>query len=124
MSNSQSFWNHPIEKLEEALNIRRQIASLQDKLSSIFGGTNPPPPAAKKTRGGRRTMSPAARARIAAAQRARWAKVKAGSTATSSAKAPTKAGKKVKRTMSPESRAKIAAAAKARWALRKAGAAK
>lgn len=69
-------------------------------------------------------MSPQARARIAAAQRARWAKSK-NDAAAHGAKAPVKtagkAGKKKRKSMSPEARAKIAAAAKARWALRKAG---
>ncbi len=49
-----------------------------------------------------RTISAAARKRIAAAQRARWAKVKGKA-------AP-------KRTMSASSRRKIAAAQRARWA--------
>jgi len=57
--------------------------------------------------GGRRGMSVAARERIAAAQRARWARQKgsSGSRAT-----------KPKRKMSAEGRARIAAAARARWA--------
>jgi len=49
----------------------------------------------------RGTMSAAGRARIAAAQRARWAKVK---------------GMPKKRTMSASARRKIAAAQRARWA--------
>jgi hypothetical protein len=32
-SPSKSFWDHPVAKLEEALSIRKQIASLQDTLS-------------------------------------------------------------------------------------------
>jgi hypothetical protein len=61
----------------------------------------------RKSVGTRRTMSAAGRARIAAAQRARWAKVK---------------GQKVvsiigrRRTMSAAARKRIAAAQKARWA--------
>ena len=57
--------------------------------------------------GGRRGMSAAARERIAAAQRARWARQKgsSGSRVT-----------KPKRKMSAEGRARIAAAARARWA--------
>ena len=64
---------------------------------------------------GKRTMSPAARARIAAAQRARWAKIKGK-----------KADKPVVRKwkMSAAGRAAIAAAAKARWAKYKAEKAK
>jgi hypothetical protein len=52
-------------------------------------------------------MSASARARIAAAQKARWAKVKAS-------------GGAPRRKMSAAARAKIAAAAKARWAKAKA----
>jgi hypothetical protein len=54
----------------------------------------------------KRTMSTAARARISAAQKARWAKSK-GQIAVAMPK---------KRTMSPEARARIAAGARARWA--------
>jgi hypothetical protein len=56
---------------------------------------------------GRRTMSAAARRRIAAAQRARWARVKEQQAI------PIKAGK---RRISAAGRARIAAAARARWA--------
>lgn len=69
------------------------------------------------TRGtGKRQLSPAARARIAAAQKARWAKFrqKAGS---QSKVVPIRG----KRTMSAAARRKIAAAQKARWAKVKAG---
>ena len=59
------------------------------------------------TRGG---MSAAGRARIAAAQRARWAKVKAKSGKSSAVTMPKK------RTMSARARRKIAAAQRARWA--------
>jgi hypothetical protein len=59
---------------------------------------------------GRRPLSPAARARIAAAQRARWAKVK------TKGKTGSGAGKRV---MSAAARRKIAAAQRARWAERK-----
>ena len=64
-----------------------------------------------------RELSAAGIARIKAAQKARWAKVKAGKSAAPAAAKP--AGKK-KRTMSAAGRAKIAAAAKARWAKAKA----
>jgi hypothetical protein len=56
----------------------------------------------------RRKMSAKGRARIAAAQRARWAKVKGMQKA-----AP---AKRSKRTMSASARRKIAAAQRARWA--------
>lgn len=55
----------------------------------------------------RRSMSPAARKRIAEAQRRRWAQVRAGASGKRS---------KGKRTLSPEARKRIIAAQKARWA--------
>ena len=58
-------------------------------------------------RRGRRTMSAAARARIAAAQRARWAKVKGQRKVVSIAP---------KRRISAAGLARIRAATKARWA--------
>ena len=65
-----------------------------------------------------RTISMAGRARIAAAQKARWAKLKDKSgQAKSVAPAPKKKG----RTMSASARKKIAAAQRARWAKVKAG---
>jgi hypothetical protein len=59
-------------------------------------------------------LSAEGRARIAAAQKARWAKVKG---TTVAAPAAPKAGKrKAKRNLSPEARARIVAAVKRRWA--------
>jgi len=63
---------------------------------------------------GRRRLSVAARARIAAAQRARWAKVKSG-------EKQNVVTMPKKRTMSTVARKKIAAAQRARWAKAKAG---
>ena len=57
-----------------------------------------------------RTMSAAGRARIAAAQRARWAKVKARGENEKVVTMPKK------RTMSASARKRIAAAQRARWA--------
>jgi hypothetical protein len=131
----QSFWDHPIDKLEEALNLKKQIHALQEKLSSMFSsddgeakepkrrpGFAPVSPMARKTAGGkkgRRAMSPEARERIAAAQRARWARSKGTSKSSAASVASTKPVKKGKRTMSPETKAKMAAAMKARWAAAK-----
>ena len=67
---------------------------------------------------GTRRLSVAARARIAAAQRARWAKVRASkSTGRNGAATP-------KRTMSAAARKRIAAAQKERWKKFKAAAKK
>lgn len=64
-----------------------------------------------KQTGNRGTLSAAARARIGAAQRARWAKVRAGSGQTHKVVTVPK-----KRTMSAAARKRIAAAQRARWA--------
>ena len=122
MTKSKSFWEHPIDKLEEALSIRKQIAALQEKLRSLFGSAEGEASSTARRGGkpGKRTMSPEARARIAAAQRARWAKSK-GQTISAPASAIGKPAKARKRTLSPEARAKMAAAARKRWAAKKAG---
>ena len=64
--------------------------------AAIFSGTGTP----------RRRMSAKGRAKIAAAQRARWAKVKGQDAAS----------KGIKHTMSASARRRIAAAQRSRWA--------
>jgi hypothetical protein len=67
--------------LRRAASIKDKIDSLQSELSKLLGHlvqkgrVSSAAPAAKKT--GRRKMSAAAKAKIAAAARARWAKVRA-----------------------------------------------
>jgi len=65
-------------QLQRILAIKEHIEGLQGQIDSIAGGGGGevPIPSATKVRRKRR-MSRAGRARIAAAQRARWAKVKA-----------------------------------------------
>jgi len=89
-----------LNQLEQERNrLRSQIESLDDAVSALNG--------TKNSGTDKSTISAAGRARIAAAQRARWTKTK---------------GQKVipipsrKRTMSPAARRRIAAAQKARWA--------
>jgi hypothetical protein len=66
---------------------------------------------------GRRTMSPTARKRIAAARRARWQKVKAAKQKSVPASKP---GRQ-RRTISAEGLARIRAAQRKRWAKVRAG---
>lgn len=66
---------------------------------------------------GTRTLSAETRARIAAAQRKRWARAREKSGAAPAKVVPIRA----KRTLSPAARRKIAAAQRARWARVKAG---
>jgi hypothetical protein len=87
-------------QLKRIVALKEKIEKLQLKLQAAVGSA----PAGKATPK-KRTMSLAARRKIAAAARARWAKVKG------TAKAAPK-----KRTMSLAARRKIAAAARARWA--------
>src|SRR5580692_4244683 len=84
-----------IDRLKRAVEVAEQIEKLQSELASILGkqpavSTAPVAKAAKvaaiKPAGkGRRTMSPEARERIAAAQRARWAKSRGAAVATPAA---------------------------------------
>ena len=101
-----------IAQLRRAADLQEKIEALNEELDSILGESAPAPakvPA--KQRGG---MSAAGRAKIAAAQKARWAKAKAVKPAAKPAVAAKGRG------MSAAARAKIAAAAKARWAKAKA----
>jgi len=94
------------KQLRHAADLQEKIASLQNELSRYLGA-----PTASDTSAPRKKskMSAAGRARIIAAQKARWAKVKAGKTAA-------KPAKKGRRKMSAAAKAKIAASARARWA--------
>ena len=112
-----------IHQLKRALEISEQIEKLQAEFASVFGGAAPvtttqasAKPAAGK---GRSKMSPEAREKIAAAARARWAKIK-GTSPAPEAKAA--AAPKKKGGLTPEGRAKLAASMKARWAARRKGA--
>lgn len=98
------FNNISVANLKEALAIKEQIESLEAQLAEIMGGEMPVPFVIKPKKG--RGMSAAGRARVAAAQTARWAKVKG------EVKKPEK---KKRKKMSKAVRAKMAAAAKERW---------
>lgn len=128
-----SITNPSIAALRRAIEISERIASLESELRTVLAGgasrstvAAPAPVVAEapsRRRGKKRKMSPEARARIVAAQKARWAKFNAAKGGTPKAAkvsapapaAPAAKGKK-KRKMSPEARARIVAAQKARWA--------
>lgn len=87
LSFMSSFHELSTSQLRQALKLREQIESLQQKLAAILGDAGTPPKTAEvksksggRQRKGKRTMSAEARAKIAAAQKARWAKAKAPST--------------------------------------------
>jgi hypothetical protein len=105
---------------QEASRIERAIAALVGLDSQPARRGRPPKKKQGVKAGGRkrRTMSASARAKIAAAQRARWAKQKGKSAPKKAKAAPKKhAGRKP---MSAAMRKKLSAMMKARWAQRKA----
>jgi hypothetical protein len=95
--------NVSASQLRRAADLKDKIEALQSELTQLFGSTNA---AAAPRR--RRKRSAAARARMAAAQRVRWAKQR-------SRKAP-KIAAKPRRKMSAAARKRLAQLAKARWA--------
>jgi hypothetical protein len=100
--------------LAQKHHIDAQIAELRAMLSG--GSAQPATPATARRK--RRKMSAAGRARIAEAQRKRWAEKKQSKPAT------TKESPKPKRKLSAAGRKAIIAATKKRWALKRAEAAK
>lgn len=124
-----------VASLKRAIEIAEQIEKLQAQLASLVGGAAPAASAprvavtgsapVKPAKRGKRQLSPEARERIAAAQRARWAKSKGGAKATATTSAAVKPAKPAKKKsgLTPAGRAKLAAAMKARWAARKKGSA-
>jgi hypothetical protein len=99
-------------QLRRAADLKEKIEALNKELASILGA--PAPVSAKAPK--KDKMSAAGRARIAKAQKARWAKIKGAKPAAKSAK-PSK-----RRKMSAATKAKLSAMAKARWAkVKKAG---
>jgi hypothetical protein len=101
-----SITNLSAQQLRRAAAIKDQIQSLENELHRIFG--SPAKTALSIATKPKGKMSAAGRARIAAAQKARWAKLKG--------KNSTKPAPKKKFKMSAAAKAKISAAAKARWA--------
>lgn len=104
--------NITLQQLREAVSIKEQIQKLEDRLATIVGKT---PPVAAPVKKRRTKMSAAARAKISASTKARWAKIKSKS--ATAVVAPKKKGG-----LTPEGRARLAALMKARWAARKKGA--
>ena len=93
-----------LKSLEEALAIRRQIESLQKRLSAILGGSAPTPIAL--TQGGR-YFSPATRAKLSAAAKARWVRLEG---------ARQQAPARKKGELTPAGRRRLSQLMKARWA--------
>jgi hypothetical protein len=97
--------NLSAQQLRRAADIKDKIQSLENELHRILGSSVKPAAAVASKK--KRKMSAAGRAKIAAAQKARWAKVKGQKVEQSQPR---------KRRMSVAARRKISLAAKARWA--------
>jgi hypothetical protein len=95
--------NLSASQLRRAADIKDKIEALQSELARILGSTNGAAAPRK-----RRKLSVAARARIAAAQRARWAKQRG--------RKALKLTAKPRRKVSAAARKRLAQLAKARWA--------
>ncbi len=71
-----------VRQLKRAATIKARIEALNKELQRILGGSDGTGSVAKP----KRTMSASAKKKIAAAQRARWAKIKASKTGKRSGK--------------------------------------
>ena len=103
-----------VEQLKQAVALKEQIDKLNKQLGSILGGSAKPAAAPAKTP----TMSAAVKKKIAAAQKARWAKIQGSKPATLPVKS---AAKPNKTNVSAATRAKLSAKLKAFWAAKRAG---
>jgi len=108
-----------IDQLKRGLEIAEQIGALEREMASILHGqsvpssskSKRPASAPKKTK--KRNLSPEGLARIIAAQKKRWSKVKGRKVQAPKVAANKKSG------ITPAGRAKLAESMKARWAARK-----
>jgi hypothetical protein len=111
-----------VKDLQEAISIRQQIDNLQRRLSSLLRGApqRPTGPTAPTAPG--RFFSPATRAKLAAAARARWARRRGTGGAAPAKSTGAAAPGKRKGQLTPAGRRKLSQLMKARWAAkRKAG---
>ena len=100
------------QQLRQAADLQEKIQSLQEELGQLLGGDVSTPAQtteAPTTKRKKWKMSAAGRARIAAAARARWARIKGSAPSA-------KPVKKAKKHFSAAARAALSAAIKARWA--------
>jgi len=98
------------EQLKRAASIKERIDGLNRQLRSILGA----PATSRAAPPRNRTMSTSVKKKIAATQRARWAKVRSSKPATVSASPAAK-----KTQFSSATRAKLSAKLKAYWAAKK-----
>ena len=107
------------QDLEQAISIRRQIDALEQRLASLIGrsrGSARAHPARSPSAGGKgKRFSAATRAKLAAAARARWARVRSGKGTGASAPKKKRGG------ITAAGRRRLSQLMKARWAARRKG---
>jgi len=107
--------------------LRQEVSRFEQAITALAGLSQPasrrgrPPTSAQAASAPKKHhMSATARARISAAQKARWKKQKRAATPTKTSRGAKKASGR--KPMSPAMRKKLSALMKARWAERKRGA--
>jgi hypothetical protein len=101
-----------LNQLKRAAAIKERLEALNKELRGILGA----PAITRATPKKKRTMSAAAKKQLAAARKARWAKVRRSKPVAQAANPAPKAAKKA---VSPATRAKLSAKLKAYWAAKK-----
>src|SRR6266481_4306362 len=107
-----NIYNLTVNQLKRAAVIKEGIEKLNKELRGILGTPGSSRAAPRKNN----TMSASVKKKIAATQKARWAKLRRAKSVTRSVTV-----KATKKTMSPAARAKLSAKLKAYWAAKKAG---
>ena len=104
-----------LQKLEQAVSLRKRIHQLEEQLNSLFGNTR-----TKRSQSGsaKHTVSAATRAKLRAAAKARWAKRNGDKSTGGSTKAKKKGG------LTPAGRRKLSQLMHARWAAKRRAAGK
>ena len=107
LTNGMNLHDLTVNQLKRAAAIKEQIENLNKELRAILGAPAISGAAPKRNR----AMSASVKRKIAAAQKARWAKIHGVKPAA----------KAKKKRMSPAAKAKLSAKLKAYWAAKKAG---
>ena len=111
-----------VKELQEAISIRQQIDNLQQRLSSLLRGAPQRPASTTSPKGPTATgrfFSPATRAKLAAAARARWARRRGTGAAAPAKSTGAAAPSKKKGQLTAAGRRKLSLLMKARWAARR-----
>jgi hypothetical protein len=99
-----------LQKLEQALSLRKRIHQLEGQLNGLFGGTHT---RRSHSGSGKRRVSAATRAKLAAAAKARWAEQNSEKSTDGSTRAKKKGG------LTPAGRRKLSQLMHARWAAKR-----